>query len=84
MTVKKKVAPSISSFIDKGADVKGKKHKGFKNILVRMPIAILDELDEFIEKKPWVINRTQWIIEAIHQKLKSDSNEEKENDGARN
>ena len=71
MAVKKKVSPSIERFIDKGADVKASKDKRFKNILVRMPTSILTQLDSWIENKPW-INRTQWIVEAIHEKLKND------------
>lgn len=69
MTVKKKISPELERFIDKGADVKASKDKGFKNILVRMPTSVLTELDESLENKPW-LNRTQWIVEAIHEKLK--------------
>jgi hypothetical protein len=68
MAVKRKASPAVSSFIDKGADVKTTKDKEFKNILIRMPISVLSELDAWVEKKPW-INRTQWIVEAIHEKL---------------
>jgi hypothetical protein len=68
MTVKKKIVPSIDSFIGGGADVKSAKDKAFKNILLRVPADILNELDERLEKKPW-LNRTQWIVEAIHEKL---------------
>lgn len=74
MAVKKKLASSIERFIDKGADVKGNKNKGFKNILIRIPINVLEQLDELIETKPW-INRTQWVVEAIHIKLKCDTGE---------
>jgi hypothetical protein len=75
MAVKKKVSPQVDSFIDKGAEVKAIKESGFKNILVRIPTSILNSLDEWIDHKPW-INRTQWIVGAIHEKLKSDCNEE--------
>jgi metal-responsive CopG/Arc/MetJ family transcriptional regulator len=34
-----------------------------------MPTGILRELDDLVEKKPW-LNRTQWIVEAIHDQLK--------------
>jgi hypothetical protein len=74
MAVKKKASPSIQRFIDKGADVKASKDKDFKNILVRIPRIILTELDERIEKRPW-LNRTQWILEAIHEKLRANSDE---------
>lgn len=74
----------MDSFIDKGADVKSNKDKIFKNVLIRMPTSVLDELDECLKMKPWV-NRTQWIVEAIHEKLRSKSSEEsKENSGGGN
>lgn len=68
MAVKKVVTKSVYKFIDKGADVKANKDKGFKTILIRIPTGILNELDEELEKKPW-LNRTQWIVEAIHDQL---------------
>ncbi len=66
------VKRNVNSFIDKGADVKASKEKEFKNILIRVPKSILNELDTWVEKKPW-INRTQWIVEAIHEKLNKES-----------
>jgi hypothetical protein len=72
MSVKRKKDPLMERFIDKGADVKASKDIGFKNVLVRLPTSILTELDACIEKKPWV-NRTQWIVEAIHEKLKGNT-----------
>jgi hypothetical protein len=77
MVVKKKIETSVNSFIDKGADVKASKYKEFQNILVRVPIGILNELDSSVEKKPW-LTRTQWVVEAINEKLKSDFNEEEQ------
>lgn len=72
MAVKKKMSPAAESFIDKGADVKSSKEtKSFKNVLIRIPNCILTELDYWVAKKPW-LNRTQWIVEAIHDKIKSD------------
>jgi hypothetical protein len=71
MSVKKKSSPSVNSFIDKGADVKANKDRDFKNILIRMPTSILNELDSCVQKKPW-INRTQLIIEAVHEKLQKE------------
>lgn len=72
MTVRKKMSPDAKSFIDRGADVKSSKDtKSFKNILIRVPTSILTKLDCCMGKKPW-LNRTQWIVEAIHEKIKSD------------
>ncbi len=81
MAVKKKISREAEIFIDKGADVKpSKDNKSFKNVLIRMPISILTQLDYIVKRKPW-INRTQWIVEAINYKIKSDLHEEKENIG---
>ena len=71
MSVKKKITPSINNFIDNGAHVKANRDKSFKNILIRVPACILTDLDDWIEKKPW-INRTQWIVESIYEKLNRD------------
>jgi hypothetical protein len=79
MAVKKKISPATENYIDKGADVKScKDNKSFKNVLIRIPTSILTQLDNIVEKKPW-INRTQWIVEAINYKIKNYLDEEKEN-----
>ena len=70
MTFKKK----ILCLIGKAIEDKPVKQKKFKNVLIRIPIDILNELDSLIEKKPWV-NRTQWIIQVIHEKLRAKDNE---------
>lgn len=82
MAVKKKMNASVEKFIEQGASVKLVDEKAFKNVLIRIPYGLLLELDEWNTRKPW-INRTQWIVEAIHEKLKRDLNEEKENFGGR-
>ena len=69
MSVKKRKEPSIDIFIDKGADVKANKSKGFKNVLVRIPNNVLDEISDLIKIKP-ELNRTLWIVEALREKLK--------------
>jgi hypothetical protein len=69
MSVKKKVSDLIDSFIDKGADVKSRKDKSFKNVLIRIPTSILNQLDDSVGRTPW-LTRTQWIVNAIHEKLK--------------
>ena len=71
MAVKKKVSPAIDNFIDKGADVKANKDRSFQNVLIRVPKSILIRLDEAVQNKPW-LSRTQWIVEAIHEKLSCD------------
>lgn len=70
MVVKKRANVSMESFIDKGADVKANKEGKFKSILLRLPQEILDDLDAYLLlSKPW-LPRTQWIVEAIHERLK--------------
>lgn len=74
MSVKKKSTASIDNFISKGADVKSSRYSDFRNILIRVPVGVLQEVDKEIQKKPWV-NRTQWIVEAIHEKLTREDND---------
>lgn len=77
MAVKKRIVRSMENFIEKGADVKSNKGKNFKNVLIRVPTDILRRLDQAVGKKPWY-TRTQWVVTAIHEKLNSEANEEKE------
>ena len=72
MAVKKKILKNVSTFIEKGADVKAKKGSKFKNVLVRIPTEILEEISFLIKMKP-ELNRTLWIIEALREKLKRES-----------
>ena len=75
MAVKKKITPLMNTFIDKGADVKSnKKSKSFKNILIRVPDDILNQIDKTLEKTIWT-SRTHWIIEALLEKLAEESYE---------
>jgi hypothetical protein len=72
MSVKKKITHSEKMFVEQHATVKAGRYSDFRNILIRIPIGILNEIDQEIQKKPW-INRTQWIVEAIHEKLTDQS-----------
>ncbi len=40
----------------------------FKNVLIRTPISLLEQVDNLLREKPWM-NRTQWLMEAIESKL---------------
>jgi hypothetical protein len=71
MAVKKKLTIEMDQFIDKGAHVKSSKGKNFKNVLIRIPIHVLNQLDDAVSRKPW-ITRTQWVVNAIHEKLNSE------------
>ena len=77
MSIKKKIENENSeigrkheTFISKGGDVASDKKEAneFINILLRMPTDMLKTIDIFLKKKPWT-TRTQWIVEAIHDKL---------------
>jgi hypothetical protein len=70
MAVKKKKEPSVQDFIDKGADVKASKVKKSHQVLLNIPMEMLDELDAAVAKKSWG-KRTEWILEAIYQRLRS-------------
>ncbi len=79
MSIKKKVELSEkelerkrAAFIAGGGDIAlDKKQKiDFSNILIRVPNSILEQIDECIKKKPWM-NRTQWLLEAAHEKLEN-------------
>jgi hypothetical protein len=71
MSSKKKNNSEVKIFVDKDTGIKASKDKGFKHILVRVPESILSEIDGWIEMKPW-LNRTQWIVEAMYEKLLKD------------
>jgi hypothetical protein len=72
MAVKRKIDKSVESFIEKGAEVKGKKGKKFKDILLALPIEMAQEIDRLVDEKGWG-SRRAWILEAIHEKLTGDS-----------
>jgi len=79
--LKNKENKKRDKFISNGghvlSDKKGKIE--FTNVLVRIPNFLLKELDDLVQQKPW-LTRTQWIVEALHEKIKSDycNDEEKQ------
>ena len=74
MAVKKKVNASMSSFIDKGADVKSKKDEKHQIISLRVPRDLIVSIDEELENNPDLaeLDRTKWIVKTIREKLKKD------------
>ncbi len=72
MTVRKQTHSDMQKFIDKGANVKPCKNKSFTNVLIRIPSFMLAIVDEMLESKPW-LSRTQWMVEAINEKLKKEN-----------
>lgn len=64
MTIKKRVEPSVDSYILKGDQVNADQQE-FINILLRLPKEVLNQIDQ---KKGWK-KRTPWILEAILEKL---------------
>lgn len=73
---KKEKSPEkqVDKFIEKGAAVKADKSVKFRSMMLRMPISIFEKIDECIEKKPWK-TRTQWIMDAIGDKLQEEAEE---------
>jgi hypothetical protein len=68
----KKTAPTIEGcVVGKEVDVGPLDKKDFTKILIRIPNILLIGLDLLLDEKPW-LNRTQWIVDAIHQKLTND------------
>lgn len=65
---------AINDFINKGGktsqenEPKPKKEKT-TNILLRLPKKLADKIDKACKKRLGFINRTQWIIEALGEKL---------------
>ena len=69
MSVKKKISEnSINQFIAKGAEVK-KEKKLWTKICLRIPSAMLDQIDEKVDKKIG-FNRTSWILSALEKQMK--------------
>ncbi len=64
MTIKKRVEPTVDSYILKGDQVNADKIE-FANILLRLPKKVIRQIDE---RRGWK-KRTPWIIEAILEKL---------------
>ena len=67
---KEKEEKERESFISKGGEVSSDKkvRANFTSIILRVPDKILNRIDLELDKKPWM-NRTQWIVEAIADKL---------------
>lgn len=61
-------------FIEKGGEVKGdkKENSEFTNINLRIPKCMMESISKELEKRPW-INRTQWILNAMAEKLETSS-----------
>lgn len=69
MAVKPRTEKEIEAFIEEGASVKSDKVvTPCSMIQLRTPICYLERIDECIRKEPH-LNRTQWIMGAIVEKL---------------
>ncbi len=66
----KKLNSSIKKFIQKGAATKPAKDNESTKILVLIPNSLLEEIDSLVKEKPW-LNRTRWIVQALHEKVDS-------------
>lgn len=70
MAIKKRIETAElkrNKFISKGAHIPSEQ-KGFKNVLVRFPIEVLNDLDALLENQLWM-SRNTWIMQAISEKL---------------
>ncbi len=77
MTIKKKIEKEVflrDQFISKGSDIPFSEKLAFRNVLVRFPATILNNLDERLKKAQW-LSRNAWIMQAIQDKLNKDENE---------
>lgn len=67
---------NVDDLISKGAKVrednKVPKNDGFEFINLRIPSKLLESLALVLDKRVG-ISRTGWILEAIHEKIKRDS-----------
>lgn len=77
MTIKRKAEIDRLNFISKGGAVSSdKKEKGeFRDVLLRVPNFILEHIAQDIEKRPW-LNRTQWILDAVAEKIEASKTHE--------
>lgn len=45
------------------------KKNGTVTVSLRIPIGMLNEIDEALKRRPYRIPRHLWLLEAIHEKL---------------
>lgn len=64
----------IKKFIDKGAEVRSDAKEKQSSLITLMAPKVLIESVDGIRKERYGISRTAWILEAIQEKLKKDSN----------
>lgn len=77
MTIKKKIEKENTlrdQFISKGSDIHLSKKLAFRNVLLRFPGTVLNDLDERLKKSQW-LSRNAWIMQAIQEKLNKEENE---------
>ena len=69
MVIKKKLSEeAIQRFVSKGAKVKEDKKRS-KVICLRMPISMVEDVDEKVKGKR-AYNRTTWILSIIDKELR--------------
>jgi hypothetical protein len=75
MVRKLETKSSLEQIIEKGGSVAADKmtnDKEWKNLLLRLRIDMLENIDNEIEKRPGM-SKNSWIREAIQEKLKREN-----------
>ncbi len=69
-------APDVEAIISKGGSVAKrdtKSEKGTTPVVLRIPIAMLQEVDQTLEARPIKKPRHTWLLEAVQEKLERES-----------
>lgn len=70
MAIREKKEKNILSIIEKGGKAKMENtSKKRKALLLKVPESLISKVDMKVEERE-IINRTDWILEAIQEKLK--------------
>lgn len=66
----------VQALINKGGSVATMEQEAkrrFSSVLLRIPIDMLQEIDESVKRRrPVRISRQSWIIETLHERLKAE------------
>jgi hypothetical protein len=71
--VAKKKPSDTYAIIAKGGEVASDKRKEAKKFVVfplRIPVKLMNEIDEVLEKTTYGMSKTGWISQVIHEKIK--------------
>ncbi len=68
----------VEALINKGGstparEAAAKSHTGTTPIVLRLPTELLDQVDSLLKARPVRLPRHTWILEAVYEKLKRES-----------